>query len=151
MTRLGQSGSSSLARSVMTRPKARVKAPTTNAKRKQKLSSDASIKSKKRKPIGGWASDTLSSGSSDDDSMVSADTDRKTNGRTRRKSITDTKKGSSSSTTTRPKPPARKDSIPNGLKKLPKGYVYDTEINQSALMNLSVNPSQTGEYMQHLK
>ncbi|KAF9340150.1 Protein phosphatase 1L [Linnemannia elongata] len=150
-TRKRQSGSSSLARSVMTRPKARVKAPTTNTKRKQKLSSDTSIKSKKRKPISGWASDTLSSGSSDDDSMVSADTDRQTNGRTRRKSTTDTRKGSSSSNTSRPKPPARKDSIPNGLKKLPKGYVYDTEINQSALMNLSVNPSQTGEYMQHLK
>ncbi|KAF9154898.1 hypothetical protein BG015_011681 [Linnemannia schmuckeri] len=146
-----QSGSSSLARSAITRPKARVKAPTTNAKRKQKLSSDTSIKSKKRKPITGWASDTLSSGSSDDDSMVSAATARKTNGQTRQKSTIDTRKGSPSSTITRPKPPVRKDSIPNGLKKLPKGYVYDTEINQSALMNLSVNPSQTGEYMQHLK
>ncbi|KAF8946296.1 hypothetical protein BGZ47_000903 [Haplosporangium gracile] len=146
-----QSRSSSLARSAMTRPKARVKAPATNTKRKQKLSSDTSIKSKKRKPITGWASDTLSSGSSDDDSMISADTDRKTNGRARQKSTADTRKGSPSSITTRPKPLGTKDSIPNGLKKLPKGYVYDTEINQSALMNLSVNPSQTGEYMQHLK
>lgn len=41
--------------------------------------------------------------------------------------------------------------MPNGLKKLPKGYVYDTEINQSALMNLSINPSQTGEFMAHLR
>lgn len=49
------------------------------------------------------------------------------------------------------KAPARRDSIPNGLKKLPKGYVYDTEFNQAALMNLSVNPSQTGEYMRHLR
>lgn len=135
----------------MTRPKARVKAPVTNTKRKQKLSSDTPIKSKKRKPVSGWASDTLSSGSSDDDSMISADTDRKTNGQTRQKSTREARNGSPSSSTTRPKPPIRKDSIPNGLKKLPKGYVYDTEINQSALMNLSVNPSQTGEYMQHLK
>ncbi|KAG0044011.1 hypothetical protein BGZ83_010746 [Gryganskiella cystojenkinii] len=41
--------------------------------------------------------------------------------------------------------------MPNGLRKLPKGYVYDTEINQSALMEYSVNPSQTGDFMQHLK
>ncbi|KAG0218667.1 hypothetical protein BGX33_006421 [Mortierella sp. NVP41] len=138
----------------MTRPKARTKTQTSTTKRKQKPSSETPIVSKKRKPASGWASDTLSSGSSDDDdSMVSAESDRKTNGRTRQKSTTDTAngKGSPSSATGRPKPPARKDSIPNGLKKLPKGYVYDTEINQSALMNLSVNPSQTGEYMQHLK
>ncbi|KAG0271295.1 Protein phosphatase 1L [Linnemannia exigua] len=109
---------------------------------------------KKRKPITGWASDTLSSGSSDDDddSMVSVETNRKSNGRTRQRSTdASTRRGSPSSASTRPKPPVRKDSIPNGLKKLPKGYVYDTEINQSALMNLSVNPSQTGEFMQHLK
>ncbi|KAG0293053.1 Protein phosphatase 1L [Linnemannia gamsii] len=150
-SRKKQSGSSSLARSAMTRPKARIKAPATNTKRKQKLSSDTSMKSKKRKPVSGWASDTLSSGSSDDDSMVSADTDRKTDSRTRQKSTRETRKGSPSSATTRLKPPVKKESIPNGLKKLPKGYVYDTEINQSALMNLSVNPSQTGEFMQHLK
>jgi len=43
------------------------------------------------------------------------------------------------------------DTIPNGLKKLPKGYVYDTEINQSTLMHLSINPSQTGEFIEHLR
>ncbi|KAF9900497.1 Protein phosphatase 1L [Linnemannia zychae] len=144
--------STSLPRTTMTRPKARPKAQLSNSKRKQKLSSDTSTKTKKRKPETGSASDTLSSGSSDDDSMISVETDRKSNGRSRQKSIdTSTRRGSPSSASTRTKPPVRKDSIPNGLKKLPKGYVYDTEINQSALMNLSVNPSQTGEYMQHLK
>ncbi|KAF9998595.1 Protein phosphatase 1L [Entomortierella chlamydospora] len=59
--------------------------------------------------------------------------------------------GSPSSSTSSAKLPGRRNSIPNGLKKLPKGYVYDTEINQSALMRLSVNPSLTGEYMRHLK
>ncbi|KAF9128623.1 Protein phosphatase 1L [Mortierella sp. 14UC] len=148
----GNPGSISLARTAMTRPKARPKAQPSNTKRKQKLSSDASTKPKKRKPETGSASDTLSSGSSDDDSMVSVETDRKSNGRNRQKSTdTNARRGSPSSASTRSKLPVRKDSIPNGLRKLPKGYVYDTEINQSALMHLSVNPSQTGEYMQHLK
>ncbi|KAF9934977.1 Protein phosphatase 1L [Linnemannia zychae] len=145
--------SSSRVRSNATKPKPRPKAQTSNNKRNHNHISDTSTKSKKRKPTSGSASDTLSSASSDDDdSMFSIETDRRPNSRTRQKSTTtDTKKGASKSTTARPAAPVRKDSIPNGLKKLPKGYVYDTEINQSALMNLSINPSQTGEYMQHLK
>ncbi|KAG0223063.1 hypothetical protein BGX31_008726 [Mortierella sp. GBA43] len=41
--------------------------------------------------------------------------------------------------------------IPNGLKKLPKGYVYDTDVGGAALMDLSVNPAQTGEFIERLK
>ncbi|KAG0239653.1 hypothetical protein BGX31_002582 [Mortierella sp. GBA43] len=50
-----------------------------------------------------------------------------------------------------PSSSSRSKGIPNGLKKLPKGYVYDTDVDGATLMDLSVNPSQTGEFIEHLK
>ncbi|KAF9563539.1 hypothetical protein EC968_004811 [Mortierella alpina] len=98
----------------------------------------------KRKLFPGWSSDSLSSCNSGED-----DADQSVHLQQRR---------TAKSTRARVRAPtgsserARKqDSLPNGLKKLPKGYVYDTELNQAALMSISVNPSQTGEYMLHLK
>ncbi|GJJ76631.1 hypothetical protein EMPS_08990 [Entomortierella parvispora] len=119
--------------------KARIKAKPvpTNARRKPKQqSSGDGAKSKKRRPVTAWNSDTMSSDSSDDDDN-------------------DSPKSSSSSkrvrTGTPSKPLRQEPVVPNGLRKLPKGYVYDTEIHQSSLMNLSINPTQTGEYMEHLR
>ncbi|KAF9941970.1 hypothetical protein BGZ65_000311 [Modicella reniformis] len=138
-------------------PKAQSKAGKLTAKRKLKQQAVAvgeqGSKKIKKRAVSGWGSDTLSSDSSDDDSQK-----RSSNGRRRRQasSGSGSKRSredspSSSTSSTRPKTPARRNSIPTGLKKLPKGYVYDTEFNQAALMNLSVNPSQTGEYMRHLR
>jgi len=119
--------------------KARVKAKPvpTNARRKPKQqSNNDGAKSKKRRPVTAWNSDTMSSDSSDDEEN-------------------DSPKSSSSSkrvrTGTPSKPFRQEPVVPNGLRKLPKGYVYDTEIHQSSLMNLSINPTLTGEYMEHLR
>ncbi|GJJ69515.1 hypothetical protein EMPS_01861 [Entomortierella parvispora] len=72
-----------------------------------------------------------------------------------RKSASLPRRSQSSSSSARPssrkKTIRSEQPIPDGLRKLPKGYVYDTEINPSLLMGLSVNPSQTGEFMEHLK
>ncbi|KAI8604852.1 phosphatase 2C-like domain-containing protein [Dissophora ornata] len=139
-------------------PKARSGATPANAKRKPRQSSEATNRNKKSKAVSGWRSDTLSSDSSEDDTRQHTRNGRHhtNNNNQRRQRTTSSSKrnrtGSpSASASSRSKAPARRDSLPNGLKKLPKGYVYDTEINQAALMNLSVNPSQTGEYMRHLK
>ncbi|KAF9421213.1 Protein phosphatase 1L [Podila epigama] len=129
----------------------------------------ASMK-RKKKPEPRWdldstsSDDSLSSASSDEEvdhrvkrsnnrSTKSSHTNSRTNSRyadysgpKRTRASSSSSSGSSSSTS-----PVQNDTIPNGLKKLPKGYVYDTEIYQNSLMRLSVNPSQTGEYMEHLK
>ncbi|KAF9436741.1 hypothetical protein BGZ76_003098 [Entomortierella beljakovae] len=113
-------------------------AAATEARRK--AASSSSSKQKKRKTVTAWDSDdSMSSDSSDDE-----------NGDGNSKSYKRARTGSPSSSSSRSKTPAKYEP-PNGLKKLPKGYVYDTEINQSALMGLSINPSQTGEFMEHLR
>jgi hypothetical protein len=119
--------------------RARIKARppvATNARRKPKQPSSGDGKSKKRRPVTTWNSDTMSSDSSDEDE----------NGSPRSSSSSKRVRTGTPSKPSRPEPV-----VPNGLKKLPKGYVYDTEIHQSSLMNLSINPSQTGEYMEHLR
>ncbi|KAF9581236.1 Protein phosphatase 1L [Lunasporangiospora selenospora] len=128
-------------------------------------SQDATNKRKKKTPLSpGWGSDTLSSDSSDEEDTPQ-NMSRSSYGRGSssnhsyynssapgsKRTRTGSPDAGPSGSSTRGRPPGRRDSIPNGLKKLPKGYVYDMEINQAALMHLSVNPSQTGEYMQHLK
>ncbi|KAG0196609.1 hypothetical protein BGX28_009946 [Mortierella sp. GBA30] len=118
--------------------KSRLKTTLTNEKRKPKPSGiESSNRSKKRKPFSGWSSDSLCSGSDEDIQFL--------NGRQQLRVTAVSGRAKTVTSTT------SKDSLPNGLRKLPKGYVYDTEINQAALMYLSVNPSQTGEYMQHLR
>ncbi|KAF9110912.1 Protein phosphatase 1L [Mortierella sp. AM989] len=109
---------------------------------RRKSASTSSSKQKKRKPATAWDSDSMSSDSSDDDMGKSSNGNSKISKRART--------GSPSSSSSRSKTPAKQE-LPNGLKKLPKGYVYDTEINQSALMGLSINPSQTGEGQQALE
>ncbi|KAI8596284.1 phosphatase 2C-like domain-containing protein [Dissophora ornata] len=111
----------------------------TNARRKTK--SNGASNPKKRKTASAWDSDSMSSDTSDEDDDSVSHSNGHSNSSAKR-----ARTGSPSSKSRPAKP-----EVPNGLKKLPKGYVYDTEINQSALMNLSVNPSQTGEYMEHLK
>ncbi|KAI1316276.1 Protein phosphatase 1L [Mortierella claussenii] len=169
-------GSSTNGQSASSKPRTRTRAATTtNVKRKGRHSassngdnsSNSSIinngagqsggRGNKRKPVSGW-SDTLSSDSSEDDTRQHASVGRRKINHTHNNqqvSASATKRTRIGSPTarssSRQKVPARRDSIPNGLKKLPKGYVYDTEINQAALMRLSVNPSQTGEYMRHLR
>ncbi|KAG0261777.1 Protein phosphatase 1L [Mortierella polycephala] len=113
----------------------------TNARRKPKQIGGAEEpklsdgpKPKKRKLLESWDSDTMSSGTSDDDYDMP---------------VSKRGRAGSPGSSSRRKPAVKE--VPNGLKKLPKGYVYDTDINQSALMNLSINPSQTGEFMEHLK
>ncbi|KAF9201075.1 Protein phosphatase 1L [Haplosporangium sp. Z 27] len=105
---------------------------------RRKSAPTSSSKQKKRKPVATWDSDSMSSESSDEDAGKSSNNS---------KSSKRARTGSPSSSSSRSKTPA----IPNGLKKLPKGYVYDTEINQAALMGLSINPSQTGEGQQALE
>ncbi|KAI1314370.1 Protein phosphatase 1L [Mortierella claussenii] len=113
----------------------------------------SSLKRRKRKPakFEGISSEDEEE---DDDDEDDDDDDDETDGalsnghsKSHSKRARTSSPGSSSS---RSRTPAKTE-VPNGLKKLPKGYVYDTEINQSSLMNLSINPSQTGEYMEHLK
>ncbi|KAF9918527.1 Protein phosphatase 1L [Lobosporangium transversale] len=135
---------------------------TSNAKRKTKEptsneTSQGTSRNNKRKSVSGW-SDTLSSDSSEDDTRPYTSRSRsnsKNHHNNHKQSLASSKRTRTGSpnitTSSRSKAPERKNSIPNGLKKLPKGYVYDTEINQAALMKLSINPSQTGEYMRHLK
>ncbi|KAF9173711.1 Protein phosphatase 1L [Mortierella sp. AD010] len=106
---------------------------------RRKSAPTPSSKQKKRKQAVGWDSDSMSSGSSDDEMRKLPNGNSKSSKRART--------GSPSSSSSRSKTPAKQE-LPNGLKKLPKGYVYDTEINQSALMGLSINPSQTGEGQQ---
>ncbi|KAF9181079.1 Protein phosphatase 1L [Haplosporangium sp. Z 767] len=113
----------------------------TNARRKPKQAGSVEEpklrdgpKPKKRKLVESWDSDTMSSGTSDDDYDLP---------------VSKRGRAGSPGSSSRLKPAVKE--VPNGLKKLPKGYVYDTDINQSALMNLSINPSQTGEFMEHLK
>ncbi|KAF9392438.1 Protein phosphatase 1L [Podila verticillata] len=112
---------------------------------------------RKKKPLSTWESDSLSSdgslssGSSDDevDHRHKLVKSNNSSGRYLDSSSSKrTRAGSSASSTSSPD---QMDTIPNGLKKLPKGYVYDTEINQSTLMHLSINPSQTGEFIEHLR
>lgn len=99
----------------------------------------------------------MSSGSSDDEDTDSKPSSSRNGNNTSgndHKSLLSSKRartGSPSSNSSRGRGPSKQDIIPNGLKKLPKGYVYDTDINQSALMNLSINPLQTGEFIQHLR
>ncbi|KAG0351278.1 Protein phosphatase 1L [Podila minutissima] len=110
---------------------------------------------RKKKPLSTWGSDSLSSdgslssGSSDDEVDHRHKLVKPNNGRyLDSSSAKRTRAGSSASSSSSPD---QIDTIPNGLKKLPKGYVYDTEINQSTLMHLSINPSQTGEFIEHLR
>ncbi|KAG0223039.1 hypothetical protein BGW41_005755, partial [Actinomortierella wolfii] len=93
-------------------------------------------------------------GSQSDSSIGDSDGDS----RSKRRSVPSGSRSASTSAkrvrTSSPPPKAKakeKVAPPNGLKPLPKGYVYDTEINQSALMNLSINPEQTGEFIEHLR
>jgi hypothetical protein len=65
--------------------------------------------------------------------------------------LTSSKRVRTGSPSTSSRPKALKQGIPNGLKKLPKGYVYDTDVNRAALMDLSVDPTQTGEFIELLK
>ncbi|CAO3575226.1 unnamed protein product [Mortierella alpina] len=102
-----------------------------------------SSRNNKRKLFSGWSSDSLSSCNSGEDEVPQS------------MHLQQRKAKSTRARTRAPTGPFeradKQDTLPNGLKKLPKGYVYDTELNQAALMSISVNPSQTGEYMQHLK
>ncbi|KAF8942101.1 Protein phosphatase 1L [Haplosporangium gracile] len=120
------------------------KAPVTNARRKVKRSTNGeSSTHTKRRIVTAWDSDTMSSDSSDEDGNHKASNGQSGSPSSSKRART----GSPNSGSTR----SKAKEMPNGLKKLPKGYVYDTEINQSALMNLSINPSQTGEFMAHLR
>ncbi|KAF9899095.1 hypothetical protein BX616_003286 [Lobosporangium transversale] len=112
---------------------------TTSTIRKKKPAG----RKKKRKPVAP-SSDTSDSDSMEED--YNDDEDRSSNGYSKPSS----KRVRTDSPPMQQKILAKQD-MPNGLKKLPKGYVYDTDINQSALMNLSINPTQTGEFMEHLK
>ncbi|KAF9921326.1 Protein phosphatase 1L [Linnemannia zychae] len=119
------------------------KAPVTNPRRKPKRSTNGEGSTHtKRRTVVAWDSDTMSSDSSDDDNQRSSNGHSGSPSSSKRARTDSPHSGS-----TRPKI----KEVPNGLKKLPKGYVYDTEINQSALMNLSINPSQTGEFITHLR
>ncbi|KAG0207930.1 Protein phosphatase 1L [Mortierella sp. NVP41] len=119
------------------------KAPVTNSRRKPKRSTNGESSTHTKRRTMEWDSDTMSSDSSDDDGNY-----RSSNGHSGSPSSSKrARTGSPNSGSTR----SKVKEVPNGLKKLPKGYVYDTEINQSALMNLSINPSQTGEFMAHLR
>ncbi|KAG0317156.1 Protein phosphatase 1L [Linnemannia gamsii] len=120
------------------------KAPVTNARRKVKRSTNGeSSTHTKRRTVVAWDSDTMSSDSSDEDGNHKPSNGQSGSPSSSKRART----GSPHSGSTR----SKVKEMPNGLKKLPKGYVYDTEINQSALMNLSINPSQTGEFMAHLR
>ncbi|KAG9065762.1 Protein phosphatase 1L [Linnemannia hyalina] len=120
------------------------KAPVTNARRKVKRSTNGESSSQtKRRTVAAWDSDTMSSDSSDEDGNHKPSNGQSGSPSSSKRART----GSPHSGSTR----SKVKEVPNGLKKLPKGYVYDTEINQSALMNLSINPSQTGEFMAHLR
>lgn len=110
-----------------------------------------------KRTVSGWSSSgSMSSGSSDDEDTDSKPSSSRNGNNTSNdhKSLLSSKRartGSPSSNSSRGRGPAKQDIVPNGLKKLPKGYVYDTDINQSALMNLSIDPLQTGEFIQHLR
>ncbi|KAF9280412.1 Protein phosphatase 1L [Linnemannia elongata] len=120
------------------------KAPVTNARRKVKRSTNGESSSQaKRRTVAAWDSDTMSSDSSDEDGNHKSSNGQSGSPSSSKRART----GSPHSGSMR----SKVKEVPNGLKKLPKGYVYDTEINQSALMNLSINPSQTGEFMAHLR
>ncbi|KAF9275596.1 hypothetical protein BGZ68_010660, partial [Mortierella alpina] len=101
-------------------------------------------RSTKRKLFSGWSSDSLSSCNSGEDEVHSSM-------HLQQRRTAKAARSKSRAPTGPPDRTKKQDTLPNGLKKLPKGYVYDTELNQAALMSISVNPSQTGEYMQHLK
>ncbi|KAF9133654.1 Protein phosphatase 1L [Mortierella sp. 14UC] len=120
------------------------KPPVTNPRRKPKRSTNGEGSTNtKRRTVAAWDSDTMSSDSSDEDRNLKSSNGHSGSPSSSKRART----GSPHSGSTRTKV----KEMPNGLKKLPKGYVYDTEINQSALMNLSINPSQTGEFMAHLR
>ncbi|KAF9982820.1 hypothetical protein BGZ75_005706, partial [Mortierella antarctica] len=124
---------------------ARISTPLS-AKRKPPptMESGKLSRNNKRKLFSEWSSDSLSSCNSGEDE------EHQNMHRQQRRTAKSTR--ARTRAPTGPSGRARKqDTLPNGLKKLPKGYVYDTELNQAALMSISVNPSQTGEYMQHLK
>ncbi|KAG0201569.1 hypothetical protein BGX28_005659 [Mortierella sp. GBA30] len=116
---------------LMTNPRRKPKQPTSDEPSKKRPPPESSS----------WGSD-MSSPSSDDDDTASLNGRAPSSKRARR--------GSPGSTSSRQKASMRPE-VPNGLKKLPKGYVYDTEHNQAALMKLSIDPEQTGEYMEHLR
>jgi len=118
------------------------KALVTNPRRKPKQLAPTGVPKKRPTISSSWGSDTMSSASSDDDDTISMSGRSPSSKRVRT--------GSPGSSTARQKAPQRLE-VPNGLKKLPKGYVYDTEHNQAALMNLSIDPNQTGEYMELLR
>ncbi|KAF9965993.1 hypothetical protein BGZ70_003606 [Mortierella alpina] len=117
-----------------------------HVKRKPPLSKkpEKPSRNNKRKLYSGWSSDSLISCNSGEDEVYQSMhlEQRKRAKSTRARTRAPTRLSERAS---------KQDALPNGLKKLPKGYVYDTELNQAALMSISVNPSQTGEYMQHLK
>ncbi|KAG0318844.1 hypothetical protein BGZ99_005433 [Dissophora globulifera] len=126
------------------------KKAVTNPRRKPK-SNGSAPKSKKRK-TSAWDSDSMSSANSEnegegDEDGDSEDSDGGSQDNSRSNSVSKRVRKGSPHTKAKPAKPE----MPNGLRKLPKGYVYDTEIHQAALMNLSVNPSQTGEFMELLK
>ncbi|KAG0092507.1 Protein phosphatase 1L [Podila epicladia] len=127
--------------------------PTVKAKAPQRSAPPAN---QNKRTVSGWSSGSMSSGSSDDEDTDSKPSSSRNGNNTSgndHKSLLSSKRartGSPSSNSSRGRGPSKQDIIPNGLKKLPKGYVYDTDINQSALMNLSINPLQTGEFIQHL-
>ncbi|KAG0088605.1 Protein phosphatase 1L [Podila epicladia] len=135
-----------------THPRTRPRAIQRTAPTRRK---PTGIVKRKKKPVSTWGSDSLSSdgslssGSSDDEVDHRHKLVKSNNGRyLDSSSAKRTRAGSSASSSSSPD---QMDTIPNGLKKLPKGYVYDTEINQSTLMHLSINPSQTGEFIEHLR
>ncbi|KAG0267057.1 hypothetical protein DFQ27_009204 [Actinomortierella ambigua] len=118
------------------------------SQRRQKIKAiEEARKKRKTVSVSGWQSDS-SNGDSEGDSRAK-----------RRSGSSGSRSGNSSSSAKRVRassPPPKSKSKekvppPNGLKPLPKGYVYDTEINQSSLMNLSINPEQTGEFIEHLR
>lgn len=115
--------------------------PKTNTKRPKPEKSIA--KQVKRRTVRAMSSDSTITDSSDEDIR------KRMAGVSSLSSPKRVRTGSPGSSS-RPKTPLGQG-IPNGLKKLPKGYVYDTDIDQAALMDLSINPSQTGEFIEHLK
>ncbi|KAF9570124.1 Protein phosphatase 1L [Mortierella alpina] len=137
---IGESGASTLSEAGSSSMKG--KALVTNPRRKPKQPAATGVPKKRPTISSSWGSDTMSSASSDDEDTISMSGRSPSSKRVRT--------GSPSSNSTRQKAPQRLE-VPNGLKKLPKGYVYDTEHNQAALMNLSIDPNQTGEYMELLR
>ncbi|KAF9365902.1 hypothetical protein BGX34_007710 [Mortierella sp. NVP85] len=110
------------------------------AKSKRPKPETSIAKPMKRKTVRAMSSDSTITDSSDDESR----------NRKGISGVTSSKRVRTGSPSTSSRPKALKG-VPNGLKKLPKGYVYDTDVNRAALMDLSVDPTQTGEFIELLK